>query len=159
MSRLLHWSLGLASAAVLATLAVLTFIDVCGRYLFNQPVRGAYELVEMLMGALIFSALPVITYNGRHITIDLFDAAIPQWLIPVRSLLVQGISAAALGIIAWQLWLLGDDKASYNDMTSFLRIPQAPVVYAMSVLAGCSSVVAALLASQALIYPRSQPHT
>lgn len=159
MSRLLHWSLGLAAAVVLATLALLTVVDVGGRYLFNHPVRGAYEVVEILMGALIFTALPVITHNARHITIDLFDSLIPQWLVPMRSLFVHGISATALAVIAWQLWLLGADKAAYNDMTSFLRIPHAPIIYGMSILAASSSAVAVLLALRALVRSGPRPQS
>ena len=147
--KVLHRSLGMASALVLAGLALLTFVDVVGRYLFNQPVRGAYEVVEMLMGVLIFTALPAVTHSDRHITIDLLDRATPRRLVPLRDMAVNLISAIALGIIAWRLWLLGDVKAEYNDLTAFLRIPQAPVVYAMSVLAACACVAAALLSLRA----------
>lgn len=156
--RLLHRSLGLASALVLAALALLTLVDVGGRYLFNQPVRGAYEVVEILMGALIFTALPVVTYNNRHIAIDLLDAATPRRLVPLRDLVVNLTAAAALGVIAWQLWLLGDVKANYNDLTSFLRIPHAPVVYGMSVLAACAAAAAAVLSLRIVLADRLSRH-
>jgi len=151
--KVLHHSLGMASALVLAGLALLTFVDVVGRHLFNQPVRGAYELVQILMGALIFTALPLVTHSDRHITIDLLDTVTPRPLVPLRDMVVNIISAIALGIIAWRLWLLGDVKAEYNDLTAFLRIPQAPVLYAMSVLAGCACVAAALLSLRVLLKP------
>jgi TRAP-type transport system small permease protein len=151
--KVLHHSLGMASALVLAGLALLTFVDVVGRYLFNQPVRGAYEVIEMLMGVLIFTALPVVTHSERHITIDLLDTAMPRRLARLRDITVNLICAIALGIIAWRLWLLGDVKAAYNDLTSFLRIPQAPVVYAISVLAACASICAALLSLRLALKP------
>jgi TRAP-type transport system small permease protein len=146
LSLLLQWSFGLASAAVLAILVVLTFADVGGRYLFNKPVYGAYELVEILMGALIFTALPVVTFDDRHITIDLLDTVTPQWVTPWRDFLVNVLSALALAIIAWQLYVLGNDKASYNDVTSFLRIPQAPVMYGMAILCASAAVAAGIAA-------------
>jgi TRAP-type C4-dicarboxylate transport system permease small subunit len=150
LARLLHQWFGLACAAVLAVLALLTFADVGGRYLFNRPVYGAYELIEILMGALIFTALPVVTYADRHITIDLLDSVTPRWAVRPRDFLVNSLSAAGLGVIAWQLFVLGNDKATYNDMTSFLRIPHAPVMYAMAGLAACSSAAAAIAAFLAL---------
>ena len=146
LSLLLQWSFGLASAIVLAILVILTFADVGGRYLLNKPVYGAYELVEILMGALIFTALPVVTFDHRHITIDLLDSVTPRWVVPWRDFLVNVLSAIALAIIAWQLYVFGGDKASYNDVTSFLRIPQAPVMYGMAILSGSSAIAAGIAA-------------
>jgi TRAP-type C4-dicarboxylate transport system permease small subunit len=156
LSLLLHWSFGLASAAVLAVLVVLTFADVGGRYFFNKPVYGAYELIEILMGALIFTALPVITLADRHITIDLLDSVTPQWVVPWRDFSVSLLSAVALAVIAWQLYVHANDKASYNDVTTFLRIPQAPVIFGMAVLAGSSAVAAGIGAFAALRKRSSQ---
>jgi len=133
---------GAASSVVLLALAVLTFIDVCGRYLFNRPVYGAYEIVEILMAALIFTALPVVTLTDRHITIDLLDTRTPPSLARLRDLIVNIVSAVAMAVIAWQLAVLGKDKAMYGDVTTFLRIPQAPVIYGMAVLAAFSSLAA-----------------
>jgi TRAP-type transport system small permease protein len=146
LSSLLQWSFGLASAAVLAVLVVLTFADVGGRYLLNKPIYGAYELIEILMGALIFTALPVVTFDDRHITIDLLDSVTPRWVVPWRDFLINALSAIALTIIAWQLYVLGADKASYNDVTSFLRIPQAPVMYGMAILSWSAAIAAGVAA-------------
>ena len=151
LDRLLQRTLGFASALVLSVLALLTFIDVVGRYLFNRPVKGAYEVIEILMGALIFTALPVITYNDRHITIDLFDAVMPRRLVRLQRFLVSVIAAIALAAIAWQLWHFGQAKAAYNDLSAFLRIPQAPVLYGMSLLSALAAGVAAVLSFRVLL--------
>lgn len=149
--RLLHRTLGFASALVLSVLALLTFVDVVGRYLFNRPVKGAYEVIEILMGILIFTALPVITYNDRHITIDLLDAAMPRRLVRLQRFMVSAIAAIALATIAWQLWKFGQAKASYNDLSAFLRIPQAPVIFGMSFLSAVAAGVAAVLSFRVLL--------
>lgn len=137
---------GAASSAVLLALTVLTFVDVCGRYLFNKPVYGAYEIIEILMAAVIFTALPVVTLTDRHITIDLLDARTPASLVRLRDVGVNLLSAIAMAVISWQLAILGSDKAMYNDVTTFLRIPQAPVIFGMAVLAAFSSLAAILAA-------------
>jgi len=155
--RLLQRTLGFASALVLSVLALLTFVDVVGRYLFNRPVKGAYEVIEILMGALIFTALPVITYNDRHITIDLLDAAMPRRLVRFQRFLVSAVAAIALAAIAWQLWHFGQDKAAYNDLSAFLRIPQAPVIYGMSFLSALASGAAAVLSVRVLLGNRRGP--
>jgi TRAP-type mannitol/chloroaromatic compound transport system permease small subunit len=47
--------LAYVAAAVLMALMVLTCVDVGGRYFFNRPVWGAFELTEMMLAALIFA--------------------------------------------------------------------------------------------------------
>ena len=36
--------LGIAASALLACLMLVTFVDVVARYLFNRPIRGAFEM-------------------------------------------------------------------------------------------------------------------
>lgn len=144
-SNLLDRSLGLVAAAVLAALMLLTLCDVIGRYFFNAPVAGAYELVELMMGTLIFAALPVVTERDHHVTIDLLDPVTPDWLVPVRNAFMHLVSAVALAPIAWRLWEFAASKAEYGDVTAFLGIPLYPFAYGMSVLTGLTSLVSAIL--------------
>ena len=66
-------ALGTIAAALMFCLMLLTCVDVVGRYFFNKPVTGGFELTEMLLAALIFAGLPLVTLRGDHITVDLFD--------------------------------------------------------------------------------------
>ena len=79
--------LGVVAAIDLFAMMMLTFIDVTGRKLtgtvaFAKPVYGAYEITELLMGVLIFSALPLVTAREGHVTIDIFDRLVPAGLLP-----------------------------------------------------------------------------
>ena len=49
--------LGAAAALVLFCLMSLTTVDVIGRYFFNRPLRGAFEITELLLLTLIFAAI------------------------------------------------------------------------------------------------------
>lgn len=145
-SLALDRSLGAAAGLVLGALTVLTFCDVVGRYFLNSPISGAYELVELMMATLIFTALPVVTERDLHVTIDLLDHVTPFWLAPVRNLFIHLLSSVALGGIAWRLWDLAASKADYGDMTMFLSIPLHPFAYGMSVLSGVTALVSLTLA-------------
>ncbi|MDP6269462.1 MAG: TRAP transporter small permease, partial [Alphaproteobacteria bacterium] len=136
---------GLAALAMLA-LALITFIDVWARYAFNAPIPGAYELTELTMGVMIFAALPVITWRGSHITIDLLDHVTPAWLALWGGALVQALSALVLAGLAAELWSLAMTMKGYGDVTEYLRIPIHPVVQLMSLLAWftCALSLAAL---------------
>ena len=52
-------ALGTAAAVLLFCLMALTTADVVGRYIFNWPIRGAFEITELLLLTLIFAGLPL----------------------------------------------------------------------------------------------------
>ena len=142
VGKILHWSFGGLAALTIFGLALITFFDVLARYLFNSPIPGAYEISELVMGVMIFSALPVITWRGSHITIDLLDTITPQWISGWRDAFMFVISSGVVAVLGWQLWALATILASYGDVTEYLRIPIHPTLQAMSLLAWITSLIA-----------------
>src|SRR2546423_2245542 len=66
-------ALGAAAAGLLFGLMALTTADVIGRYIFNWPLRGAFEITELLLLALIFAGLPLASRADEHVTLDFID--------------------------------------------------------------------------------------
>lgn len=131
------------AAVDLFLLMMLVAADVAGRYLFNKPISGGYELVQLLMGVLVFSTLPVISRRNEHITIGLFDPYFRGAADRVRRVFVHLFSAAALGFVAWRLGVHAGKLAANGDATPVLALPLAPIGWFMTVMAALS--VAALL--------------
>lgn len=146
-------ALGVVAAALMFCMMLLTCIDVVGRYFFNKPVTGGFELTEMLLAALIFAGLPLVTLRGDHITVDLFDPVTPDWLFRIQHLLATLIGAACTGYLAWCLWLraIGLDRA--GETTSQLQFKIAWLAYAMAMLMALTA--AALLV---ILFRRPQRH-
>lgn len=94
--------LGWFAGAVLFALMALTCIDVAGRYLFNSPVWGAFELTEMMLAALIFAALPLVSLRNEHVTVDLFDPMTPDWLLRVQHVVACVIGVVSTAYLAWR---------------------------------------------------------
>jgi TRAP-type C4-dicarboxylate transport system permease small subunit len=133
-------ALGLIATAVLFAMMALTFVDVVGRYRFNAPVYGGYELTEFMMGVLIFSALPILCVREGHVTIDILDGVLPKpWVRPQRAF-VNLVSAVALAAMARQLWLYSVDLIRNNEVTMTLKIPHGPFAGAFAVLAGLAAI-------------------
>ena len=65
--------LGVAAAAILFAMMVLTTVDVVARYVFNRPLRGAFEITELLLVVLIFAGLPLVSLAGEHAVMDFID--------------------------------------------------------------------------------------
>jgi TRAP-type transport system small permease protein len=138
-------TLGAISALTLFTMMMLTFIDVAGRYLFRQPVYGGYEVTEFLMGVLIFSGLPILCAREGHVSIDVFDSMIPKRLRRPQMVIVNLVSALALGAMAWRLFVHSGELSKNNEVTMTLKIPHGPFAMAFSFLAAAACITALVI--------------
>jgi TRAP-type C4-dicarboxylate transport system permease small subunit len=124
-------ALGIAASAILFCMMTLTFVDVVLRYVFNRPLRGGFEVTELLLLVLIFAGLPLVTHANEHVTMDLID----RWLSArVRSLwsrVMEAVSAALMFVLTWFMWIKATRIAGYGDTTDVLRIAVGPFVYFM----------------------------
>src|SRR5204863_6993197 len=66
-------ALGAAAAALLFGLMALTTADVVGRYIFNWPLRGAFEITDLMLLSLIFAGLLLASRTDEHVTLDFID--------------------------------------------------------------------------------------
>ena len=126
--------LGIAASALLMCLMLVTFADVVARYLFNRPIRGAFELTELLLLVLIFAGLPLVSHADEHVTMDFIDRMLPA---PAVAALIRGVHAligALFVFIAWQVWIKAGRISSYGDTTDVLRIAVGPFVYFMAAM-------------------------
>lgn len=57
----------------MALMAIITFIDVFGRVLFNSPLGFAYEAIGVFLGIAVFAGLFDSCLERDHIRVDLFD--------------------------------------------------------------------------------------
>ena len=133
--------LGVAASAVLFAMMVLTFVDVVARYVFSRPVRGAFEVTELMLLVLIFAGLPLVSYADEHATMDFIDRGLgPRGQ---RALLaaVHVVCAAMLFLLTWLVWLKADRIWGYRDATDVLRIVYGPFVYFMAVMIGLTGVI------------------
>jgi TRAP-type C4-dicarboxylate transport system permease small subunit len=124
---------------MLAAVMMVTVVDVAGRYAFSRPLPGATEIIEILMALLVYIGLPVVSQRNAHVSVDMFGALLPDAAAPVRDLMVRLLCAAIMGVIAWRLWLYAGQLT--RDVTEYLKIPQAPLVYVLSVCAGITALI------------------
>jgi TRAP-type C4-dicarboxylate transport system permease small subunit len=133
--------LGVAASAILLAMMLLTFVDVVARYVFNRPVRGAFETTELMLVVLIFAGLPLVSYADEHVTMDFIDRLLGP---PAAARLQRGmhiVSAAVMTLLAWLVWLKADRIWGYRDATDVLRIVYGPFVYFMALMIGLTGVI------------------
>lgn len=137
-SQLLVW----LACLILFAMMVLTFVDVLGRYVFLAPIPAAYEIISLMMPAVIFCALPITVLREGHVTVDLLDSFIPRALARVQGLIVSLISAAALGLVTWRLWVKAMDDLEYESVTDELLLLLWPFGVGMAALCALATLAA-----------------
>lgn len=132
--RALTITLNIVVAVAMFGLMAVTFADVVGRYFFSSPLNGSVDIIQMMMGILIFSALPLVSVRQEHITVDLLDRMFSVRARRLRQIVVTGITAAVLAFIGLRMFDSAQYMRANRQLGFILDVPLAPVVYAMSAL-------------------------
>ncbi len=133
--------LGMVAATVLFLMMVITAIDVIGRYFFNKPLAGGFEITEMGLAVLIYCALPLVSARREHIVIDTLDVFMSKAVKTFLDRLSDTICFVALSGVGYLLFRRAVRVAEYGDTTNVLLVPLAPVVYTMSVMIGIAALM------------------
>jgi TRAP-type C4-dicarboxylate transport system permease small subunit len=132
---------GTLAAAALLAIMLLTAVDVLSRKFLAASVPGALELTELLMVAVIFAGLPLVSLQAEHVVFDTLDSRLPPPLLRLQRALIDALCGAALAGLAGLMWVKAGQMASYGDITAQLKLPVAPVVYAMAALCALTAAV------------------
>lgn len=133
LERLMGAIFRYATAALLFVLMIVTCVDVLGRYFFNHPIYGGFELTEVILAIMIFCALPLVTAASEHVTVDLVTVR-GRWLLIVQHFLTNLAGCIITAVLARQLWLRGVRLGRAGETTVQIEIPLAYVTYTMSAL-------------------------
>ncbi|HVL36246.1 MAG TPA: TRAP transporter small permease [Burkholderiales bacterium] len=134
------------AAATLFALMCVVAVDVTGRYVFNRPLPAGYEMVQALMGVLLFVTLPLVSRNNDHIALGLLDPYFAGRLDWLRRGAIHLFSAAVLGFVTWRLAVHAAKLAQGGDLTPVLQMPLAPIAWFMAAAAALSSALLLALA-------------
>jgi len=118
--------------AFVVFLALMTGIDVLGRYAFNMPVRGGVDLTELLLVVIVTCGIVVTTAEDNHISVDsVFDKLPPHGK---KILLIFGsvVSVLMFAIFVWQGGIGTIDAIRSAKGTLMLEIPVFPFKFILA---------------------------
>ena len=133
--------LGIAASALLFAMMCLTFVDVVARYLFNRPIRGGFEITELVLLVLIFAGLPLVSHGDEHVTMDFIDRMLPPRAVGALIRVVHALVAAMFFFLTWQMLIKAARISAYGDTTDVLRITVGPFVYFMTAMIALTALV------------------
>ena len=133
-----HISRGLAGIAVILILLMMvsTTADVGGRYLFNNPIPGTFELNRTLLVFVVFLTLGYAQLMKRHIRVELLPTRLP----PRAGILLDGfgvlLGLALMGAITYGASITAYDATITGEYeTGLINFPMWPGRIALAV--GC----------------------
>jgi TRAP-type C4-dicarboxylate transport system permease small subunit len=118
--------LAIVSAIVLAGMMVFVFAGAVLRYVFNAPIAGGNEVLEMASVTAVMLAIPHCAARDLHIRIDLLDGVLGRVGRALTDILYR-----VIGVIV--LWFLTNsyvarclEAVEFEDTTNMLDIPIWP---------------------------------
>ena len=114
---------GAVATLFLAAMLLLTVADVSLRAAFNYPIRGVYDLVELLLAGTFFFALPCVFLRDENIVVNTIDDLAPRWT-PALKRGAELLGFLMLTVMAWQGWIAARDSLEFHDVTADLGIPR-----------------------------------
>jgi TRAP-type transport system small permease protein len=146
LTTLLRRAIGVAnvlSFVSLAVMALITVVDVGGRYLLNRPLLGSLELSELLMVFLVFGAFAVTELHNGHVDVDVLVIQLPPRARALCESFAALLSVGFWGAITWRTAVHAQNVATAGETTPNLGLPVGPFVWVAT--AGCLLFTLALL--------------
>lgn len=125
--------LNYGALATTFTIMCLTTADVIGRYIFNRPIAGAYEITERyLMVATVFLGILYAYRGGAYIRVTFFVDRLPRQVRLALNYFVQ-VFSILLSLFFLMATIYQVHRSFASGVTlSFLRIPVWPAYIIVS---------------------------
>ena len=152
----LAFFLEVVAALTLLFLMLLTCTDVLGRYLFNNSLDSASELTKICIAVLIFAEMPIITWRGSHVVVDIFDKFIGKTAIKVLALLSIFIMSISLYFVAHRIFYIGARSLRRGEVSEYLAIPMGYIVQYIAIMCWVTAGAVITYGIYVLLFQKSE---
>ncbi|TNE39100.1 MAG: TRAP transporter small permease [Alphaproteobacteria bacterium] len=130
----------LMGVTILSALALLVTVNIVMRYLFNAPIRGTFELVELMLVTALFLGLPYTTRIRGHISADFLSSRMPLHLQNLFDLFTALFSTFITSFMSFSMFEMASRHGAAGDVTGMLHIPLLPFRYLSATALGLLSI-------------------
>jgi TRAP-type transport system small permease protein len=116
------------SMIVILFLMFITVGDVFGRFFFNRPISGTFELTRIALVTIVFISLGYSQIQKVNISITLFVSRLPLFAQNVIDLFNSLLSLTLFSLISWQMFRYAERLSAAGQYTTVLRLPMHPWV-------------------------------
>jgi len=119
---LTYW-LALLGGLVLCAMALVTTVSVSGRYFFNSPITGDFELIGMGTGIAVFAFLPFCQLMRENVIVDFFLSHTSKRFQSFFDFLGNLIYGLIITLMTWRTPIGGIEVYEADQMTLILELP------------------------------------
>ena len=134
---------------VLVALMLLTTADVAGRYFFNSPITGVFDVTHFAVLIMVFLGLAYCGFQGGHVAIDILYNQLSRPVAAFLNRIVNLVGCILFGLIAWRALVQSVDVKEFNEASQLVLIPFYPFYYILAFGAALFAFVMALRISSA----------
>jgi TRAP-type C4-dicarboxylate transport system permease small subunit len=121
------------AAIVLGGMMLLTVADVVGRYFFNHPIKGTWELIGLLLVCAGTWGLAYCQYQRAHISISIILARFPPRVQAGMRSFTYLVGLFGFSVICWRTVMLAIQYINMaHGVTDTLELPYAPFMLTLS---------------------------
>lgn len=115
----IRW-VSIVGMVIFMAMVCLTFVNVLLRYIFNTPLIGSMEVLEIMMAVVVFTGIAWVQLSKAHVTMDLVTSK----LKPKPKLIFEGISNfLVIVLLIILIWRSGLVAVYETKETGILDIP------------------------------------
>lgn len=116
----------------LVGLMLLTTADVVGRYIFNSPITGVFDLTHFVVLILTFLGIAYCGYQGGHVVIEMVTDKLPPAPARLLKKIVNIVGCLLFLVIAWRAAVQSIDVREFNETSQLLTIPFYPFYWVIT---------------------------
>lgn len=143
--RVLVWVSLLLGGATLGGMTVLSVWNVLiMRKALNNPIKGAEDVLVLMLVSIVALAIPLGARTGAHIEIEVLETRMSRAFARWSHLLVKVLSLVLLVVMTWRLWHAGQGAVRFGETTQQLMISYEPFYYLLAVSTALYATVVAI---------------
>lgn len=135
------------TAVMLHCLMLFIAVQVILRYAFNAPIKGYYEIAELMTAIILLFSVSFLERNDEHVDVDLFTSRLPQKTRLLLKTTVYMFELSIAVILCWQIFVYGLNLMRVNDYTPMLGLPKYLIAFALGLALAvlCCEIILKLL--------------
>ncbi len=124
--------LAAVAAIAIVIMILVTCVDVVGRRI-GYPLKGTYDIVELLSAIMIAGALPYTTAYKGHVAIEFVLQKLSRRGRFILDAIIRGASILMFGFLTWRFIQYGGELRASGQVTLTLQWPVFWLPYWMAV--------------------------
>jgi TRAP-type C4-dicarboxylate transport system permease small subunit len=108
--------LALFGGALSCAMALIVTISVIGRYFFDAPIPGDYDIVGILCGCAIFAFLPYCQFVRGNVVVDFFTNNAPDRIKSALDSIGVALYLVVIALFTWRLFYGAADLYNSHEM-------------------------------------------